>query len=201
MLRALTFTASQGASGRQPVAALQPGPALRRKRVDSRPSERSGVRGDQRRVVAQDRLARRLCTTAGLPATRRSSAIPSWKRCPMPPKAARCPDPGLHAWRREAPCMVWPVRLCFVSMVAMIRNQTSSATLEYFRHDGGYYIGSNGDAGALHAKREASAWHESGLAALGLKPGAGVVAGIRQAAAGSCAGDGASAGVLLSVEF
>ena len=64
-------------------------------------------------------------------------------------------------------------------MVATIRNLTSSsATLEYFRHDGGYYVGSNGDAGALHAKREehreASAWHGSGLAALGLKPGARV---------------------------
>ena len=64
-------------------------------------------------------------------------------------------------------------------MVATIRNLTSSsATLEYFRHEGGYYVGSNGDAGALHAKREehreASAWHGSGLAALGLKQGARV---------------------------
>ena len=64
-------------------------------------------------------------------------------------------------------------------MVATIRNLTSSsATLEYFRHEGGYYVGSNGDAGALNAKREehreASAWHGSGLAALGLKPGARV---------------------------
>ena len=66
-------------------------------------------------------------------------------------------------------------------MVATVRNLTSSsATVEYFRHDGGYYVGSNGDAGALHAKREehreASAWHGSGLAALGLKPGARVSA-------------------------
>ena len=64
-------------------------------------------------------------------------------------------------------------------MVATVRNLTSSsATLEYFRHDGGYYVGSKGDAGALHAKREehreASAWHGSGLEALGLKPGARV---------------------------
>ena len=64
-------------------------------------------------------------------------------------------------------------------MVATVRNLTSSsATLEYFRHDGGYYVGSKGDAEALHAKREehreASAWHGSGLAALGLKPGARV---------------------------
>ena len=66
-------------------------------------------------------------------------------------------------------------------MVATIRNLTSSsATLEYFRHDGGYYVGSKGDAGALRAKgeehREASAWHGRGAAALGLKPGARVSA-------------------------
>ena len=64
-------------------------------------------------------------------------------------------------------------------MVATVRNLTSSsATLEYFRHDGGYYVGSKGDAGALHAKREehreASAWHGRGAEALGLKPGARV---------------------------
>ena len=64
-------------------------------------------------------------------------------------------------------------------MVATIRNLTSSsATLEYFRHEAGYYIGSKGDAEALRAKREehreASAWHGSGLEALGLKPGARV---------------------------
>ena len=64
-------------------------------------------------------------------------------------------------------------------MVATIRNLTSSsATLEYFRHDGGYYVGSKGDAGALRAKREehreASAWHGCGAEALGLKPGARV---------------------------
>ena len=57
-------------------------------------------------------------------------------------------------------------------MVATVRNLTSSsATLEYFRQDGGYYVGSNGDAGALRAKREehreASAWHGRGAAALG----------------------------------
>ena len=62
-------------------------------------------------------------------------------------------------------------------MVATVRNLTSSsATVEYFRYEAGYYVGSNGDAGALRAKREehreASAWHGSGLAALGLKPGA-----------------------------
>ena len=66
-------------------------------------------------------------------------------------------------------------------MVATIRNLTSSsATVEYFRHDGGYYVGSKGDAGALHAKREehreASAWHGCGAEALGLKPGARVSA-------------------------
>ena len=66
-------------------------------------------------------------------------------------------------------------------MVATVRNLTSSsATLEYFRHDGGYYVGSKGDTEALHAKREehrgASAWHGRGVAALGLKPGARVSA-------------------------
>ena len=64
-------------------------------------------------------------------------------------------------------------------MVATIRNLTSSsATVEYFRHEAGYYIGLKGDAEALRAKREehrqASAWHGSGLEALGLKPGARV---------------------------
>ncbi len=64
-------------------------------------------------------------------------------------------------------------------MVATIRNLTSSsATVEYFRHDGGYYVGSKGDGGALHAKREehreASAWHGCGAEALGLNPGARV---------------------------
>ena len=64
-------------------------------------------------------------------------------------------------------------------MVATIRNLTSSsATVEYFRHDGGYYVGSKGDAGELRAKREehreASAWHGCGAEALGLKPGARV---------------------------
>ena len=64
-------------------------------------------------------------------------------------------------------------------MVATIRNLTSSsATAEYFRHEAGYYIGLKGDAEALRAKREehreASAWHGSGLEALGLEPGARV---------------------------
>ena len=64
-------------------------------------------------------------------------------------------------------------------MVATIRNLTSSsATVEYFRYEAGYYIGSKGDAGALRAKREehreASAWHGCGAEALGLKPGARV---------------------------
>ena len=64
-------------------------------------------------------------------------------------------------------------------MVATIRNLTSSsATVEYFRYEAGYYVGSKGDAGALRAKREehreASAWHGCGAEALGLKPGARV---------------------------
>ena len=64
-------------------------------------------------------------------------------------------------------------------MVATVRNLTSSsATVEYFRYEAGYYIGSKGDAGALRAKREehreASAWHGCGAEALGLKPGARV---------------------------
>ena len=63
----------------------------------------------------------------------------------------------------------------------------------------GYCVGSNGDAEALHTKREehreASAWHGSGLAALGLKLGAPVSSrGVREAAAESCAGDGDPAG-------
>ena len=49
-------------------------------------------------------------------------------------------------------------------MAATVRNQTSSsAALEYFRADGGYYVGSDGDAESLRAKREehreASALH------------------------------------------
>ena len=64
-------------------------------------------------------------------------------------------------------------------MVATIRNLTSSsATVQYFRYEAGYYIGSKGDAEALRAKREehreASAWHGCGAEALGLKPGARV---------------------------
>ena len=66
-------------------------------------------------------------------------------------------------------------------MVATVRNLTSSsATLEYFRNDGGYYVGSDGNAESMRAKREehreASAWHGRGAAALGLKPGARVAA-------------------------
>ena len=67
-------------------------------------------------------------------------------------------------------------------MVATVRNLTSSsATLEYFRSEGGYYVGeTDGDAKSLHAKREehreASAWHGRGAEALGLKAGARVAA-------------------------
>ena len=54
-------------------------------------------------------------------------------------------------------------------MAATIRNQTSSsATSEYFRTDGGYYVGPDGDAESLRAKREerreVSAWHGKGAA-------------------------------------
>ena len=64
-------------------------------------------------------------------------------------------------------------------MVTTVRNLTSSsATVQYFRYEAGYYIGSKGDAEALRAKREehreASAWHGCGAEALGLKPGARV---------------------------
>ena len=67
-------------------------------------------------------------------------------------------------------------------MVATIRNLTSSsATAEYFRSEGGYYVGAKGDAESLRRKREehreASAWHGKGAAALGLKPGERVAAG------------------------
>ena len=61
-------------------------------------------------------------------------------------------------------------------MVATVRNLTSSsATSEYFRQDGGYYLGDGEDAADLRAKRaehrNASAWHGQGAAALGLHPG------------------------------
>ena len=61
-------------------------------------------------------------------------------------------------------------------MVATIRNLTSSsATSEYFRQDGGYYLRKGDDAADLRAKRaehrNASAWHGRGAAALGLHPG------------------------------
>ena len=61
-------------------------------------------------------------------------------------------------------------------MVATVRNLTSSsATSEYFRQDGGYYLRKDEDAADLRAKRaehrNASAWHGQGAAALGLHPG------------------------------
>ena len=61
-------------------------------------------------------------------------------------------------------------------MVATVRNLTSSsATSEYFRQDGGYYLADREDAADLRAKRaehrNASAWHGTGAAALGLHPG------------------------------
>ena len=61
-------------------------------------------------------------------------------------------------------------------MVATVRNLTSSsATSEYFRQDGGYYLRKGEDAADLRAKRiehrNASAWHGKGAAALGLHPG------------------------------
>ena len=66
-------------------------------------------------------------------------------------------------------------------MVATVRNLTSaSATSEYFRSEGAYYVGADGDVESLRAKREehreASAWHGSGAEALGLKAGARVAA-------------------------
>ena len=67
-------------------------------------------------------------------------------------------------------------------MVATVRNLTSaSATSEYFRNEGGYYLGEGEGSEELLAKREeareASAWHGEGAAALGLKVGARVAAG------------------------
>ena len=61
-------------------------------------------------------------------------------------------------------------------MVATVRNLTSSsATSEYFRQDGGYYLVNDEDAADLRAKRaehrNASAWHGQGAVALGLHPG------------------------------
>ena len=61
-------------------------------------------------------------------------------------------------------------------MVATVRNLTSSsATSEYFRQDGGYYLRDGEDAADLRAKRaehrNASAWHGQGAAALELQPG------------------------------
>ncbi|MDD9993368.1 MAG: relaxase domain-containing protein, partial [Rhodospirillales bacterium] len=67
-------------------------------------------------------------------------------------------------------------------MVATVRNLTSaSATSEYFRNEGGYYLEDGEGPEALRAKREehreASAWHGKGAATLGLKAGARVAAG------------------------
>ena len=67
-------------------------------------------------------------------------------------------------------------------MVATVRNLTSSsATSEYFRQDGGYYLRKGEDAADLRAKRaehrNASTWHGAGAAALGLHPGKPVAAG------------------------
>ena len=67
-------------------------------------------------------------------------------------------------------------------MVATVRNLTSSsATSEYFRQDGGYYVRDGEDAADLCAKRaehrNASTWHGTGAAALGLHPGRPVAAG------------------------
>ena len=67
-------------------------------------------------------------------------------------------------------------------MVATVRNLTSaSATSEYFRNEGGYYLEEGEGSAELRAKREehreASAWHGRGAAALGLEPGKRVAAG------------------------
>ena len=67
-------------------------------------------------------------------------------------------------------------------MVATVRNLTSSsATSEYFRQDGGYYLRKGEDAADLRAKRaehrNASTWHGQGAVALGLHPGKPVAAG------------------------
>ncbi len=67
-------------------------------------------------------------------------------------------------------------------MVATVRNLTSSsATSEYFRQDGGYYLRKGEGAADLRAKRaehrNASTWHGAGAVALGLHPGKPVAAG------------------------
>ncbi|MDE0278737.1 MAG: relaxase domain-containing protein, partial [Defluviicoccus sp.] len=67
-------------------------------------------------------------------------------------------------------------------MVATVRNLTSaSATSEYFRNEGGYYLEEGEGPEALKAKREehreASAWHGEGARAVGLEPGKRVAAG------------------------
>ena len=61
-------------------------------------------------------------------------------------------------------------------MVATVHNLTSSsATVQYFRQDAGYYLRKGEDAADLRAKqaehRNASAWHGKGAIALGLNPG------------------------------
>ena len=68
-------------------------------------------------------------------------------------------------------------------MVATVRNLTSaSATSEYFRNEGGYYLedgeGPEEERAKREEHREASAWHGSGAAALGLRVGARVAARI-----------------------
>ena len=67
-------------------------------------------------------------------------------------------------------------------MVATVHNLTSSsATVQYFRQDAGYYLRKGEDAADLRAKqaehRNASAWHGQGAIALGLNPGKPVAAG------------------------
>ena len=66
-------------------------------------------------------------------------------------------------------------------MVATVHNlTTSSATVQYFRQDAGYYLRKGEDAADLRAKqaehRNASAWHGKGAVALGLNPGEPVAA-------------------------
>ena len=73
-------------------------------------------------------------------------------------------------------------------MVATVRNLTSSsATAEYFRNEGGYYTGGDGETGGeedpeeVRAKRaehrRGNAWFGEGAAALGLEEGREVAAG------------------------
>ena len=76
-------------------------------------------------------------------------------------------------------------------MVATFRNLTSSSsTAEYFRADGGHYVGEDCDAESLRAKREelreASAWHDKGAELLGCKPSAQVIACPACACPGDC---------------